>query len=40
VDSTLRVEEVWKVCDVDDNVDADVAAAVLEAVERKVGYVG
>jgi hypothetical protein len=36
-DSTLRVAEVWKECDVDD--DANVAAAALEAAETKVRYV-
>jgi hypothetical protein len=37
--STLRAAEVWKECDVDDDADANVAAAALEAAETKVQYV-
>jgi hypothetical protein len=38
-DSTLKAAEVWKECDVDDNADANVGAAILEAAETKVQYV-
>jgi hypothetical protein len=31
----LRVAEVWKECDVDDNADANLAAAALELLEQR-----
>jgi hypothetical protein len=38
-DFTLKAVEVWKECDVDDDTDANVAAAALEAAGTKVQYV-